>query len=62
MNKETSPKRKIDTIDICEFGREKLDFIKITCMDCKKIGCNNCVKPLANARCRGCWLKWRGYV
>ncbi len=62
MNNETSPKRKIDTIDFCEFCSKPYGLIRITCSDCKLVGCNSCVRPLANARCRECWLKWRGYT
>ncbi len=52
-------KKQIDTIEFCEFCGNKFKLIKITCMGCNKIGCNECVKPLANARCYPCWEESR---
>lgn len=48
---------KINNIKNCEFCGNEFDLMKITCMDCNQIGCNNCVKPLANAKCRPCWIE-----
>ncbi|KKN39555.1 hypothetical protein LCGC14_0742480 [marine sediment metagenome] len=46
---------RINTITHCEFCGTLFELFRITCMGCKKIGCSNCVKPLANAKCYPCY-------
>ncbi len=55
MEGEKTMSSKINTITHCEFCGTLFELFRITCMGCKKIGCSNCVKPLANAKCYPCY-------
>ncbi len=49
----------INEIKLCGFCEKPFELMKISCTDCLQIGCNDCVKPIANARCFPCWKKWK---